>query len=72
MPFNRRVVGVSPAPQVASFFNEGGWHRDDGRCISLEVRRTMECDQAQAPYFSARGKSLHCAGCSVTPLVVLP
>ena len=44
MPFIRQMVGVSPAPQVASIFNEGVWHRDTGMWSGVEVHRTMERD----------------------------
>ena len=72
MPFSQRVARVSPAPQVASLFNEGVWHKDTRTWSGLEVRRTMERDQAHHTCFLAGGKSLQCAGCSVTPLLVMP
>ena len=72
MPLSQPVAGVSPAPQVASLFNEKVWHKDTRTWSCLEVRRTMERDQAHQACFWAGGKSLQCAGCSVTPLLVMP
>ena len=66
MPFSRRVAGVCSAPQVASQFNEGVWHKEIGTWSGLEVRRTMERDHAHHACFLAGGMSLQCAGCSVT------
>ena len=72
MPFSRCVAGVSPAPQVASLFNEGVWHKDTRTSSALEVRRTMERDQAHHTCFLAGGKSLRCAACSEIPYHVMP
>ena len=54
MPFSGRVVGVSPAPQVASLFNEGVWRRDTGAWSGLEVRRTKHAFLLEANRCSVR------------------
>ena len=71
MPFSRHGAAVSSAPQVASLLNEGVWHKDTGTWSGLEVRRSMEQDQAHHACFLAGGKSSQRVGCSVTPLLVM-
>ena len=72
MPFSRCAAGVSPAPHVAPLFNEGVGHKDTGTWSGLEVRKTMQRNEAHHACFLDGGKSLRCAGCSVTPLLVMP
>ena len=70
MPFVSGVVGIVPAPQVASLFNRAIWDRHTRRWSGLKVRQTMERDQVHQACVLAGGKSLHYSGCGLTPPLV--
>ena len=67
----RRIIGITPAPQVGSLYNEGIWDSDAAVRRGKDVVRTTESDHVQRTSFSLGTPSLKAAGCSVEPQVVI-
>ena len=72
LPWLKRLLGISPCPQVASLYHEGVKDRDDLVYVGSEVRRSDASDAANRAAYQATGKSLVNAGCINTPLVTHP
>ena len=70
-PWVRRIIGITPAPQVGSLYNEGIWDSDAAVWRGKDVVRTTESDHAQRTSFLLGTPSLKAAGCSVEPVVVI-
>ena len=68
-PWVRRIIGITPAPQVGSLYNEGIWDSDAAVWRGKDVVRTTESDHAQRTSFLLGTPSLKAAGCSVEPVV---
>ena len=67
----RRIIGITPAPQVGSLYNEGIWDSDTAVRRGKDVVRTTESDHAQRTSFLMGTPSLKAAGFSVEPVVVI-
>ena len=66
-----RIVGITPAPQVGSLYDEGIWDSDAAVWRGKDVVQTTELDHAQRTSFLLGTPSLKAAGCSVEPVVVI-
>ena len=69
-PWVRRIIGISPAPQVESLYNEGIWDSDARVWMGRDVVRTTESDHEQRTSFLLGTPSLIAAGCSMHLVVV--
>ena len=70
-PWVRRIIGISPAPQVGSLYNEATWDCDARVWMGKDVVWTFESDHEQRTSFLLGTPSLKAAGCSVDPVVVI-
>ena len=70
-PWVRCIIGISPAPQVGSRYNEAIWDFDARVWMGKDVVRTTESDHAQRTSFLFGTPSLKAAGCYVDPVVVI-
>ena len=70
-PRVRRIIGITPASQVGSLYNEGIWDADAAVRRGKDVVRTTESDHAQRTCFLLGTPALKAAGCSVKPVVVI-
>ena len=70
-PWVRRIIGITPAPQVGSIYNEGIWDSNAAVWRGKDVVRTTESDHAQRTSFLLGTPSLRAAGCCVEPVVVI-
>ena len=70
-PWVRRIIVITPAPQVGSLYNEGIWDSDAAVWRGKDVVRTTESDHARQTSFLLGTPSLKAAGCSVEPVVVI-
>ena len=50
-PWVRRIIGITPAPQVGSLYNEGIWDSNAAVWRGKDVVRTTESDHAQRTPF---------------------
>ena len=67
----RRLLGISLAPQVGSIFNEAVRDNTAKRWNGVAAGRTAHSDATHhCPYHVTR-KSLHAAGCTGEPLLVI-
>ena len=70
-PWVRRIIGISPAPQVWSLYNKAIWDCDARVLMGKDVVRTTDSDHEQRTSFFLGTPSLKVAGCSVDPEVVI-
>ena len=72
IPWVRRLVGVTVAPQVGSFLNEGVWDSVGRHWVGQNVRRTLDRNREHFRQFCAGGRSLAVAGCSTSSVLHIP
>ena len=70
LPWLKRLLGISPCPQVASLYHEGVWDGKDYK--GCQVRRSDLTDRAHRKAYQRKGGSLANAGCITTPLLTHP
>ena len=67
----RRLLGISLAPQVASFFHEAMGDNTAKRWNGVAARRTTQSDTNNYGRYLVTCKSLDAAGCTGEPLLVI-
>ena len=72
LPWLKRLLGISPCPQVASLYHEGVWDPVEKVYKGWEVRRTDASDKAHRAEYEATGGSLANSGCINAPIVTHP
>jgi hypothetical protein len=72
LPWLKRLLGISPCPQVASLYHEGVWDPVEKVYRGWEVRRTDASDKARREAYNEMGGSLANSGCINTPIVTHP
>ena len=70
-PWVRRIIGISPATQVWSLYNEAIWDCDARVWMGKDVVPTTESDHEQQTSFLSETPSVRAAGCPVDPVVVI-
>ena len=70
-PWVLRIIGISPAPQVGSLYNEAIRDSDARVWMGKDVVRTTESDHEQRTSFLLGTPSLKAAGCSGDLVVVI-
>ena len=70
-PWVRRIIGISPARQVGSLYNEAIGDSDAHDGMGKDAVRTTESDHEQRTSFLLGTPSLKAASCSVDPVVVM-
>lgn len=72
LPWLKRLLGISPCPQVASLYHEGIWDGAQKAYKGAEARRQLETDDAHHAAYKATGESLVNRGCIRPPLLRHP
>ena len=70
-PWVRRIIGISPAPQVGSLYNVAISDSDARVWMGKDVVRATESDHEQGKFVLLGTPSLKAARCSVDPVVVI-
>ena len=66
-PWVRRIIGISPAPQVGSLYHDAIWDFDARVWMGTDVVRTTESDHEQGTSILFGTPSLKAVRCSVDP-----
>ena len=70
-PWVRHIIGISPAPQFGSLYNEAIWDSDARVWMGKDVVRTTRTHHEQQTSFLLGTPSLKAVDCPVEPVVVI-